>query len=350
MNRSLLIFVFTAFFGTCTEKKEKLVELDLKGKKMVYKELLNPDKVRVNGNNLYVLESPSMDAMASPIHVIETRNNTYLKSFGTIGFGPGEISDASSIEFGSNDSSFYIYSSIDKKISEFSFSNTDLAKHQVKQKGDFFKAYSVLRSGDSTFLGLTVDSPSRLVEFSASGDSLAGYGDLENFSERTDLDYFNLSQMNMGWFASNTSRTHFVIANLFSNKIEIFDRDKLTFDRFYLSPKEYMKFDLIAESSGYSVHWDLSSPYHFRDVVVTEDRIFALYGGISEAKIQTESDIAKTVYVFSFAGEIIAKYSLDRSVKSIAVNKDLSKIYGISTDSDPGIVEFELPKSSKLNS
>lgn len=337
---NLFILVFTL---SCTKQKEEVIVQNLSSKKLEVKEILNPDKIRISGNYLFILESPSIDANIPPIHVFDIRANSYLKSFGTIGFGPGEISDASSIEFADSDSTFFIYSAIDKKISEFSFSQTDLARNQIKQKGDFFKAYSVVRFEDSTFLGMTVDSPSRLVKFSFTGDSITGYGHLENFSERTDLNYFNLSQMNMGWLASNSSKTHFVIANLFSNKIEVFDRNLLTVERFYLSPKEFMNFDLIEEPSGYSVHWDLNSPYHFRDVVVTDNEIIALYGGISESKIQSDSDIAKTIYIFSFEGEIIAKYSLDRSIKSLAVNNELSKIYGISTDSEPGIVEFDVP-------
>lgn len=339
-----LKFILVFFVFSCAEKKEEVVVQNLTGKKIPFPELLNPDKVRVNGDYLFVLESPSVDAMTAPIHVMDIRSNSYLNSFGTVGFGPGEISDASSVEFGSSDTSFYVYSAIDKKISEFVFSQPDLAINQIKQRGDFFKSYSVLRYADSTFLGLTVDSPSRLVEFSSSGDSIAGYGQLENFSERTDLDYFNLSQMNMGWFAGNPSRTLFVIANLFSNKIEIFDRATGSIKQIYLSPKEYMKFDLIAESTGYSVHWDLNSPYHFRDVALTEDRIITLYGGISEAKIQSDSDIAKTILIFSTNGDLIAKYALDQSIKSLAVNEDFSKFYGISTDSDPGLLEFIIPK------
>jgi hypothetical protein len=214
----------------------------------------------------------------------------------------------------------------------------------MKQKNDFFKAYSVLRFTDSTFVGILVDSPSRMVEFNINGDSIASYGVLENFSERKDLDNYNLAQINMGWFGTNTSKSHFAIASLFSNKIEIFSRKTGNFESIYLDPKEHTKFELVAEPTGQSVYWDLTSPYFFRDIVLTENTIFALFGGFSETQIQSNSEIAKTVYIFSLEGKLKAKLNLSNSIKSLAVTEDMTKLYGITTDSEPGIMEFKIPK------
>lgn len=284
-----------------------------------------------------------MDADNAPIHLIDLDEKKYSTSFGTIGFGPGEISDASSIEFGEVDSLFHIYSSIDKKISAFSIGQTKYALHQVKQVKDFFKAYSVKCFTDSTFIGLTVDSPARLIEFNKRGDSISSFGRIQNFTERKDMDYFNLSQINMGWFESNSTRTHYVVASIFTNRIEIFDKEAGEIKSIFIGPTEYTKFDLVSERSGQSVHWDLSTPYFFRDVVVVNKTIIALFGGLSERHIQENSEIAKTVYLISLEGEILVKLNLDTSIRSLAVSNDLKKIFGITTDSDPGIVEFDIP-------
>jgi len=347
MFRTYSFVLFFLILFSCSTKEEKTPEIELTGKKKVYPEIINPDKIRLRLNHLIVLESPSMDSSTPPIHFIDLPTQRFLYSVGTIGFGPGEISDATSIEFDESDSIFFIYSSIDKKISKFSTNKLELALNQVKQKNDFFKAYSVLRFTDSTFIGLTVDSPARLVEFNKNGDPLNSFGSLENFSERKDLNNFNLSKINMGWFSSNSSKSHFAIASIFTNRIEIFSRQNGKFESIYLNPKEHTKFDLIAESNGQSVYWDLSSPYFFRDIVLTENAIIALFGGLSENQIQSNSDIAKSVYIFSLTGKLIAKLNLNTSIRSLAVSEDLTKLYGISTDSEPGIVEFEIPKFGK---
>jgi hypothetical protein len=329
---------------SCSAPIEKVIEIELKGRKKILSEIIDPDKIRIKSNYIIVLESPSIDSFKSPIHVIDRDNLDYLFSIGRIGFGPGEISDATSVEFGESDSTLYVYSSIDKKYSEFSIEEVELANWQVNQKNDFFKAYSVLRFTDSTFLTLTVDYPARVVEFNSNGNLISNFGSLDNFSDRMDLDTYNLSQINMGSFGSNDSKTYFAIASLFTNRIEILNTKNKTFKSVNLEPKEQMKFDLVEEASGNSVYWDLSTPYQFRDIVLNEKNIIALYGGYSSKQIKTDGIIAKTVYIYSLSGELKAKLNLDTSIRSLDVNEDMTKLYGISTDADPGIMEFDLPK------
>jgi hypothetical protein len=348
MNRILLIVgSLIILLLSCESKNEAIEIFNLSGKSKVFTQIINPEKIRVKNDFIVILESPSLDALNRPIHIVDRKKMKFLYSLGRIGFGPNEISDASSVEFNESDSTFSVYSSIDKKISKFSFKESESSISQLKQKNDFFKAYSVIGYTDSSFLALTVDSPSRFVEFNHKGESISLKGKNENFSERTDLDNFNLSQMNMGWFNSNDSKTHFAVASIFTNRIEIYDREKDSFNAVYLKPKDHTKFDLISESTGYSVHWDLNSPYHFRDVVLTESHVIALYGGYSSKEIKANSIIAKTVYIFSLNGKLEVKLNLDTSIRSIAVDKELKNLYGITTDADPGIIEFELPNMFK---
>lgn len=345
MNNNLILTgVLSFLLLSCDNNSDSFKEYDLTSKKKVFSQILNPEKIRLKSNYLIILESTSIDNFNSAVHLVDRKKMEFLYSVGKMGFGPGEISDAFSVDFNESDSVFYIYSAVDKKISEFPFKKVELATFQVKQRNDFFKAYSILGFTDSTYLGLTVDSPARLIEFNKNGDSISSFGKLENFSVRKDLDYFNLSQLNMGWFSTNEKKTHFAIASIFTNRIEIFDRSANKINYLYQMPKEHTKFDLLPEASGYSVHWDLTSPYHYRDIVLTNSYIFALYGGYSEKEIQSNSVIAKTVFVYSLQGELIAKFNLDSSISSLSVDENLTKLYGISTDSDPGVVEFDLPR------
>jgi hypothetical protein len=327
--------------SACKSKNEEILEVDLTSKKIVVDQLIVPDKIRFNAGLLYLLESPSMESTLPPIHVLDGDKMEYLKSMGRIGFGPGEISDASSIDFDKDE--IIVYSAIDKKISYFSLDSNQLASKQLKQKNGFYRAYSVLNYSDSSFLGLTVDSPSRFVLFNSRGDSIASFGILENYSKRKDLDHFNVAQLNMGWFSVSPSKSYYAVANIFTNRIDLLVKKTSEVQSIYLNPKAITNFDLIADQSGHSVHWDLSSPYFYRDVVVTDQYIFGLYGGISERKIQSNSDIAKTVFVFTIEGKLIAKLNLDVSINSLAVSDDLSRLYGITTDANPGIAEFKMP-------
>ncbi|MDF2156444.1 BF3164 family lipoprotein [Algoriphagus sp. CAU 1675] len=330
-------------FG-CSEKKLEKEITQLESKKVYFKELINPEKVRYKKGKLVVSESPRVSPELPLIHVIDADNMIYMFSQGKNGFGPGEISDATGFDFGSNDSTFWVYSAIEKRISEFSlFEQSELAMHQIKQPVNFFKAYSCLYLTDSTFLGMFVDSPYRLIEFGLNDDFEKGYGSQENFTERTDLDNFNLSQINDGWFNSNSDKTVFAIASIYYDKIDLFDARTKEFKTIYGPDPEVFDFELHYDESGPSVIWSRDIPYQYRDIEITKDRIYALFGGISGPEIKKTSEIARTLRVYDFDGNLLEHYLLDRSLRSIALDIENKKIYGITTDSDPGIAVFTIP-------
>lgn len=328
----------------CSDKKLEKEITQLESKKIYFEELKMPRKVRFKRGKLVVSENSRISPDLPLIHVIDANDMTYMFSQGKNGFGPGEISDATDFDLGSNDSTFWVYSAIEKRISEFSlFEQSELAKYQIKQPVNFFKAYSCLFLTDSTFLGMFVDSPYRLVEFGLYNEFEKGYGSLENFTDRTDLDNFNLSQINSGWFNSNSDKTVFAIASIFYDKIDVFNARTKEFKVIYGPDPEVFEFELYQEASGASVIWSIDAPYQYRDIEITKDRIYALYGGISEPEINKTSEVARTLRVYDFNGNLLEQYQLDRSLNSIALDIENNKIYGITTDSDPGIAVFSLP-------
>jgi hypothetical protein len=336
------ILIIVAF--ACSEKKLGKEITQLESKKIYFEELKMPMIVRFKNGKLLVSESPRVSPGLPLIHVLDVNNMSYKFSQGKTGFGPGEISDASDFDLGSNDSTFWVYSSMEKRISEFSlFEPSELAKNQIKQPENFFKAYSCLFLTDSTFLGLFVDSPYRLVEFGLYDDFEKGYGSLENFTDRKDLDNFNLSQINSGWFNSNSDKTIFAIASIFYDKIDVFDARTKEFKTIYGPEPEVFDFEVSYKDSGPSLTFSWDAPYQYRDVQITNDMIYALYGGISEPEINKTSEIAKTLRVYDLDGNLLEQYQLDRSIRSIALDIANKKMYGITTDKDPGIAVFSLP-------
>ncbi len=338
----LQIPIILAF--ACSEKQLETEITQLESKKIYFEELKMPRKVRFKKGKLLVLESSRISSGLSLIHVIDADDMSYMFSQGKTGFGPGEISDATEFDFGGNDSTFWVYSSIEKRISEFSLlEKSELAIHQIKQPVNFFKAYSCLFLTDSTFLGMFVDSPYRLVEFGLYDDFEKGYGSLENFTDRKDLDNFNLSQINSGWFNSNSDKTVFAIASIFYDKIDVFDARTKEFKTVYGPDPEVFDFEVSYKDSGPSLSFSWDAPYQYRDIEITKDRIYALFGGISQPEINKTSEIARTLRVYDFDGNLLEQYQLDRSLNSIAVDMENKKIYGITTDEDPGIAVFSLP-------
>lgn len=345
-TKSFLAFfqISIMFAFSCSEKQLEKGIMQLKSNKIYHEELVMPKVIRYKNGNLVVLESYRISPGLPLIHVIDSHDMSYKFSQGKTGFGPGEISDATEFDFGGNDSTFWVYSAVEKRISEFSlFMQSELAKYQIKQPVNFFKAYSCLFLTDSTFLGLFVDSPYRLVEFGLNDDFEKGYGSLENFTDRKDLDNFNLSQINSGWYNSNPNKTVFAIASIFYDKIDVFDARTKEFKTIYGPDPEVSDFEVHYDESGPSVIWARDAPYQYRDIEITKDRIYALFGGISQPEINKTSEIAKTLRVYDLDGKLLEQYQLDRSLRSIALDIANKKMYGITTDKDPGIAVFSLP-------
>jgi hypothetical protein len=60
--------------------------------------------------------------------------------------------------------------------------------------------------------------------------------------------------------------------------------------------------------------------------------------------MMNSDQIAKIIYAFSHEGKLICRFDLDRSVRSIAIDEEQKYLYGVTTDEDPGIAVFSLPK------
>jgi hypothetical protein len=85
------------------------------------------------------------------------------------------------------------------------------------------------------------------------------------------------------------------------------------------------------------------NPYKYRDISITQDYIFALYGGIGEFEYRKTSKIAEKIYVFTHKGEPVAILELDCSIGGLTVDTSKKKIFGFTTDENPGIAVFDLP-------
>ena len=84
--------------------------------------------------------------------------------------------------------------------------------------------------------------------------------------------------------------------------------------------------------------------YGHRDIAFGKKYIYDLYGGYSEIDFRKNAKLAETIFLISRSGEVLARFNLDCSVKSITVDEKLSKIYGITTDEEPGIAVFDIPE------
>jgi len=249
------------------------------------------------------------------------------------------------MDAGSNENTFWVYSSMEKRFSEFNLEDTtSLSSNQIKQEGDFFMAMAMKFSSDSTVMCRMVNDPFRFVEFSLDGQRIKNYGKWKDILVRKDFSDYMMAELHMGYFQGNQGNQTYAYASAYRDRLEILDKKS---EQIYLvdGPYNFIPEFTISTSGGNSngVIVDINEPMAYAAVVVSDDYIYGLYCGRTFREVREASEYATEIYVFDLQGTIICELKLDTSIRALAVNEQAGKLYGITTDEDPGIAVFDLP-------
>jgi hypothetical protein len=344
---------------SCTKKPKSIFDFqsnqkptfDLKSTKIIIPELLIPFKIERKDSFLIIQESSRIPPNQSPIHIINQSNLSYYMAKGVIGYGPNEISDAHVYDPGFFDSTFWVNSVINKRMAEFSLYNN--SKHSIsefRQPASMQLVTRLLFSSNNSFIGHVSSDAYDFVEFDKNGNRINGYGLKEPIDRKgiindgSSLNNFIIAQVNKGLFKRDPFKDIYVKASLYTDRIDIFDYKSKTITRLQGPRLEVPDFQIVGSGVDASPAFPIELAYGHRDICFGKQYIYDLYGGYNQKDFQTTGRLAETIYILTKKGEMIARLTLDKSVISIAVDEDLGKIYGITTDENPGIAVFDIPK------
>uniref|UniRef100_UPI004047D4A0 BF3164 family lipoprotein n=1 Tax=Roseivirga sp. TaxID=1964215 RepID=UPI004047D4A0 len=189
----------------------------------------------------------------------------------------------------------------------------------------------------------------QLVEYDNNGKRIAGYGKWEPIPDRPELTTFMLTSINGGWFKKDSWDNLYVKAMAYRDRIEIFDYKSKRFITVDGPRLEIPPFQIGGSGPGAIAAYSREIKFGHRDIAFGKQFIYDLYGGFSEIEYRQTSRLAETIYILTKKGEMVAKLNLDLSLRTIAVDEDLGKIYGITTDEEPGIAVFDIPKELLKN-
>lgn len=351
--KHVCIIIFAIFLNCCSEKNQNnhitfknkdLSKIPLQSIKIDFNEFMDPRVIDRKGNLLFVMESNRTSADIPAIHIIDAENWTYYRKKGVKGNGPLELAGANSFFAQNASDSFWVYSSQDKKMLEYSINDTSmLAINEYRQPEIIFKVIRISQATDTTFLGVSADDPNRIIEFNTNGERIAGYGEWEKVETHPELDNFELFQFHDGWFKGSKEYGLHVFAGIFRDRLEIFNYPSKEFIIVDGPSLDLPSFKIMGEGMDSRLYIPLEdNTYKYRDISITQDYIFALYGGIGEFEIRKTNKVAEKIYVFTHKGEPVCILELDRSISCLTVNTAKNKIYGVTTDADPGIAVFDL--------
>lgn len=361
MKFSTIHLLFVVLFGllSCTSKNSNLPfdfpnngkpQYELVGEKIYFPEVLSPWKIDQKGEFLIIQESYRIPSDKPLIHIIRKNPLSIYTSKGVIGEGPGQLTDADIFDPGLSDSTFWINAVMSKKMAQFNLYDTSrLSIREFRQPESMLFVYMMYLTPKESFLCLVADTPNKLIEFDFDGKKIGGYGTWEQIPEQPEMDNFLLMTYNKGRLKSNQEKRFFVKASLYRDRIEIFDYHTQTFINVDGPRLELPDAQISGSGSNSALVFSMDQKYGHKDVAVSDKFIYSLYSGRSQQEIQETGRDSEIVFVLSKKGEVIAKLILDISIRGIAVDESLGKIYGITTDEDPGIAVFDIPKELLKN-
>jgi len=349
-NIIVVLLLYPIFVFSCKNKSANVAAFNpdllesfvLESEKTTFLELKNPVKIFSKDDLLIITENSRISPDLPLVHVFLKEPLTHLSSKGTIGFGPNEIPSADMFNPGDSDSTFLIYSGMDRKFVKYNIydsSRLGISEYKLPVSEPPIPLGYLLP--DSTFIGMPTYGENKFVEVDLQGKKINGYGEWEQIEGKKEMSFFHHFLLNNGWFKTDDNFTLFVNASIFRDRLEIFNPKTKEIKTIDGPSGELPEFKFYDASMPLDI--PITNPFRYRDVYISKDRIYALYGGFNEAHYIKTSEIAKTIFIFTRTGEPILKFDLDRSIRSIVVDEKLNTIYGITTDEDPGIAAFKVP-------
>ncbi len=349
MKLKYYLFLFLCSFCACSESDENILNLDeleviqLISEKTYFEQIIDPLDIYSDGDFLIILEDRRISFDLPLVHILKKNPLTYFNSKGVNGYGPMEIPSADMFNQLESDSSFLIYSGTDRKFVKYDiYDSSRLAVSEFKMpSSNTVLGYAYLLP-DSSFFGIPTFDNHKYLKVDFYGSEIKGYGEWEQIEGKEDMSYFHHFTLNDGWFRTDDDFNLFVKASIFRDRLEIFypesEEIKIIDGPSLMLPP----FEFYQPNDGVNI--PISNPFRYRDVYITDKFIFALYGGFSHDHYFKTNELARKIFVFSREGQPIYNLELDRSISSIVVDQEQNKIFGLTTDEDPGIAIFDLPE------
>jgi len=358
---NLLLIIYLT---SCSNQKESFfpknineVTYKLEGTKKVIDTLKSPYRLYILKNQLFVTQDNKVNFDEPIIHILDLLTLSPLSAIGKNGLGPNELMSASNIDLDKPNGNAIVYDGRNKRFSNFSISINSssklLADNQSTLPANMFDAYKIYQASDKTYLGISTQKEYIFNEYDLNGNWIQGFGRWPEATNSKELQDFSgmernylLSSINSGWYKKQIGGDWYALAMNYRDRIELFNF-KTKALKSIKGPElidEIQPFKIAGSGSGLGGAYSWDAKYRYRDLAIKNQNIYALYGGHSQIDYRQTGIVAETIFVFSYDMKLKGKITLDRSVVAIEVDEDLGKIYTITTDENPGIAVFDLPK------
>lgn len=355
----LLVVSFAYFFVSCesphrTDSAYQVITFSdsdvprtfrLQGHKFAFEELIFPTQL-LKVDCLLVIGDRDVSQL---IHVVDPGGGRYIRKMGKFGDGPGESGTISEFLTGHEKGTFWTRSGRAKQLSFYNIADTGkLSNKQIRQEGDFFLAVNTAWASDTSLLTTRADGDEQFVEYSLDGKFIRSWGSWRSLVDRSDLPVSVISAIHQGVLKASSDRSSFLFVCRNRDLIEFLQKGSGSIISIR-GPENTMPKFTIDYSAGYPMPvLERHRKLFYQTGFIGRDFIYALYAGNYTTDISKRSVYNETIYVFNHRGAVQARLLLNYSVYDITVDEARGKIYGLTFDAEPNLVEFDLPLLNNL--
>lgn len=183
----------------------------------------------------------------------------------------------------------------------------------------------------------------KFVEYNTDGKVVNAYGTWRGMIGNDDTPASIISSLHQGTLSSSPDHSVFLMTCIQRDLIELFDRktQKIISIR---GPENKTPNFSIDYTPGYPMPVvDKNRQLYYTSGFFGKDYIYVLYCGKFTSELMKSGDYNRKIFVFDLSGNVKAMFELDHSLYNFTVDEQDKKIYGVTYDQDPNIVEFDLP-------
>ena len=295
---------------------------------------------RVQGDIVVVFDLHNSDYYC---HTFTYPEFKYISSFGKRGEGPNEILIANNIRW-AGEEEMWVLDNIKNRMTRYSGiarGKTPKLEEHVKLEQDLMHA-----------LDFDIYNKNQVVIPDYSGEKRFSWVDLPSgklHHKWMEIPMENKTILNnnpyaaaAGWFsflAFTPNKKCLITANQFADRLDIYQVDNGAFKTTIGPENQEPRFEVT--SSGDAI--PTGSICHY-DVQVTDRYIYTIYDGRKFKDIMKQKGLykqgGKLFRIYTYNGELVKGYQLDRYIAGIYVDEASGIFYGLDVNADEQIVKF----------
>lgn len=324
--------------------------IKLKGELFLSENLNYPIRLKVSSeaNSVFVTDSKS-DQL---VKVFNLESGEFVGSFVRRGMGPGELQNASDIEIFANDNLLVVNGAVQRRMDFYDLDKVLEGNSPMPKTTLTFRTTSISTPkylGRDRFLDLNdtnEGNPSARFNLISSKDKIiSSHGDFPDFEITRNLENLK-SQVFYAFLGTNKEHSHFIIANGYTDLLEIYD-SKYRLTKRIQGPDGFepnMKLNDIG--NGYMVVPTKETMLTYTAPVVGKDGFFVMYRGQS---MSVPGYHSQTIFSFDMTGKPLNMYELDVPIFSFDIDWQNNVLYGLThespfDDAEVAVVKFDLSK------